>query len=151
MKTTQIFLASLLLLAVPFVAAPTWAESTNPLRSVTATGKVIYKKSDGILVERSMTLEVPSRGHGEVVLRGGGLELRTHTFNTVKAGGRTVFRIEFSSAPGAPAGTQMLLEGTYMRDSNMAIYFGDIYGRNPTLGQNDWSHVGGFKFKTETE
>jgi hypothetical protein len=123
------------------------ADSYGTRRSITAPGVVVYKMKDGTLVDRNMNLEVPARGQGAVVLTGGTVELRSEKFRTEKRNGRTIFSVEFADVPGAPPGTEMLLEGSYLKDKNRALYYGDIYGRNSGKGDKEWSHTGGFMFK----
>ena len=142
-----VLVAGLLAVSALLPGTSAFASYDPAAGSITASGAVVYRMKDGTLKERRMSLEVPSRGQGEVVLSGGSIELRSRNFRTEKKAGRTIFRVEFSAVPGAPAGSEMLLEGTYLRDSRKALYYGDIYGRNPQTGEGEWSHVGGFMFE----
>lgn len=157
---------SLLALAMPALA--------DNAGSVTATGGVFYKMPSGELVKRDATLEVPARGQGDVILRSGSLELKAHGFKTIRSHGRSVFYVVFLNPPGAPENTAAVYRGSYLRGSNAAKYWGDVFSkvyrpeelaqltntndRDASIGaiiadleeesgkDDDWRHSGGFWF-----
>ncbi len=95
--------------------------------SVEAPGKVFYKMPNGEIVKREVSLVVPAMGAGEVVLKYGNKSVSTSHFKTVKRLGRTNFIVAFKDAPGAPAGAVAVFTGSYLRGTNAALYYGDIY------------------------
>jgi hypothetical protein len=133
--------------------------ASGDLGSVVAEGKVTYKMPSGELVSRDVSLEVPARGEGEVVLRSGDWEVRSSNFKSGENHGRKVFVVVFENVPGAPAGSKAVYHGTYMRGSNRAIYYGDVWAKsadqksseelNLSLDSSKLIHVGGFYFATE--
>jgi hypothetical protein len=120
--------------------------------SVTAPGKVFYVK-DGAIVQREASLEVPSRGQGQVILKTASIDLVASSFSSRKENGRTIFYVLFKDVPMAPAGTEMAFKGTYVRGSNLAVYYGDIFKRGP--GNSDphsgWEYSGGFRFGVDSK
>ena len=127
--------------------------------SVEAPGKVFYVDDAGVLVKRDVTLTVPERGEGEVGLSSSKWTASTSRFFTAKYHGRTVFYVVFDDV--GPKHNSLLLRGTYLRGSNLASYWGDMYtGHCPEgsslescvniahhQGQKHWDHAGGFYFK----
>jgi hypothetical protein len=114
---------------------PARAETGSAAGSVTAKGAVFYKMPAGELVKREASLEVPARGQGDVILRSGDLELKAHGFKTVRKLGRSIFYVVFLNPPGAPANTAAVYRGTYLRGSNAAKYWGDVFSK--VLSDND--------------
>lgn len=113
-------------------------------------GNLVYKLPNGELVKRAVTLEVPSRGQGEVVLRGTKFEWKTTKFWTVKKAGKTtfvaVFKTQFRQFKSLIA-----LKGTYLKGTNKIMYYGDTYKKK---GHNfeaeslvGFNYSGGFKFE----
>lgn len=140
--------------------------------SVVAGGAVFYKMPAGELVTREVTLEVPARGQGNVILRGDSLEMIAHGFKTVRSHGRSVFYVVFLDPPGAPANTAVVYRGSYIRGAGKAVYWGDVFTKtfstsgslsdltkNPGIESfvydletspedgSEWRHNGGFWFK----
>lgn len=140
--------------------------------SVVAEGGVFYKMPSGELINRDASLEVPARGQGDVILRSGDLALTAHGFKTAHKGDRTIFYVVFLDPPGAPENTAIVYRGSYLRGSNGAKYWGDVFTKhfektgeladllkNPGVDSlvydleidgNDgqaWHHAGGFWFK----
>jgi hypothetical protein len=115
--------------------------------SVEATGKVFYKKPSGEIVQREMSLEVPSRGQGQVVLKWESGSLVADSFSSRQESGRTIFYVLFRNVPFAPAGTEMAFKGTYSRGTNVALYYGDLFSRLSGTDNAAWNYVGGFDFR----
>ncbi len=144
------------------IASGSYALASEDVSSVIAQGSVAYKMPSGELVSREVSLEVPARGQGEVVLRSGDWEVRTTNFKSGELHGRKVFVVSFENVPGAPAGTKAVYHGTYMRGTNRAIYYGDVWATAASeeeqqsnqefelsLDTAKLTHVGGFYFATE--
>ena len=142
--------------------------STAKAESVAAPGKVFYVSNNGELVKRELTLTVPARGEGEVTLGNDNWSASSSRFFTAKYHGRTVFYVVFNDV--GPNHKQMLLRGSYIRGTNLAAYWGDVYFGHCPEGQSvqscantqdhqqdhqddhkhggqHWDHVGGFAFK----
>ena len=127
--------------------------------NVAAPGAVFYVDATGELVKREVTLTVPEKGQGEVSLSSAKWSASTTRFLTTKYHGRTVFYVVFDDV--GPKHKSLLLRGTYLRGSNLAAYWGDLYtGHCPegvslescataegAAGRRHWDHVGGFHFK----
>ena len=61
-------------------------------------GEIFYKKPNDEISTRQVTLEVPSRGQGEVVLRNEKFEWRTTNFKTFKKNNQTLFIALFETS-----------------------------------------------------
>ncbi len=112
-------------------------------------GKIIYKLPSGDLVTRSVTLEVPSRGQGDVVLYGEKFEWRTKKFKTIKKNGRTIFVAAFKTEFMSLKST-IIFKGTYLKGANKLMYYGDMYKKKGHVAFDEklsgFSHNGGFMF-----
>lgn len=129
--------------------------------AIVAPGKVFYLiPQRNEIVKRDMSLSVPSRGEGDVVLiSSSGSETKATDFWTEEANGRKIFYVLFAAIknPTDPSSESisMLFVGTYMRGGNLAAYYGDIY-LGETLSTvemaktlNGFKHIGGFAFKSD--
>ena len=132
---------------------------------VDAPGHVFYKDKEGAMVKRDVTLSVPPCGEGELVLSAGDWKAATTHFFTYEAAGRVVFTAVFIKPFPSHSETSLVLTGSYMRGTNKAVYWGDMFKTheeikapmmsllktNPemALGSTHFHHVGGFKFKAE--
>lgn len=139
----EIFMKSLILVSAMFLINTAMASSP-------VDGKIIYKLPSGELTKRIVTLEVPSRGQGEVILRGKKFEWKTTKFWTVKKKGKTtfiaVFKTDFRQFKSLVA-----LKGTYLKGTNKIVYYGDTYKKNGhNFDENSlagFDYSGGFKFE----
>jgi len=118
-----------------------------------ADGVVTYPHPNGNLVTRDCQLFVPARGQGDVTLKCGNWSTSTSEFNTKHESGKTIFSVIFRDVPGAPAGTSALYSGAYMRGSNRALYYGDVFSGTGTglsaESMEGWNYVGGFMFSKD--
>lgn len=114
-------------------------------------GQIFYTLPSGEYVERDVTLEVPSRGEGEVVLSGNNFEWRTSNFTSYTKKGKTVFVAAFQTEFREFKST-IVFKGTYIKGTNQIVYYGDMYKKNGTTEvdllseQNDFAFSGGFRF-----
>jgi len=113
------------------------------------TGDLYYKKGSGEIAHRAVTLEVPSRGEGEIVLSGNGFEWRSTDFWTTKRNGRTLFTVAFQTE-FMDKKVVIALEGTYLNGTNEIIYSGNVFKKNGHEPVNrdlsDFVYIGGFHF-----
>lgn len=115
-------------------------------------GKIVYKLPNGELVKRDVSIEVPSRGQGEVVLSGKNFEWRTKEFKTVKKYGKTIFMAAFKSQFRQFKSTTVL-KGSYLKGTNKIIYYGDVYKKKGHISLQEivdykgFKYTGGFKFE----
>lgn len=124
--------------------------SSAVMASSSVAGSIVYKLPNGELVKRAVTLEVPSRGQGEVILRGAKFEWRTSKFWTVKKAGKTtftaVFKTEFRQFKSLVA-----ITGAYLKGSNKIMYYGDTFKKNGHSFEGEslsgFQYSGGFKFE----
>lgn len=92
---------------------------------VQVEGKIIYKRGD-VLQPLTAKLALPPRGQGELFLQ---LQSREDWFKAdqffyeTKAG-REVFYMVF---PHYEEGKSFVFRGTYVRGSNLVLYYGDIF------------------------
>lgn len=113
-------------------------------------GEIFYKKKSGELVSRAVTLDVPSKGQGEVVLSGKNFRWATKDFWTTQANGQVLFTAAFQVEFMGKKST-IAFEGTYLKGSNKIIYQGDFFKRpghdpvNESIA--DFTYNGGFRFK----
>ena len=91
-----------------------------------APGKIFYKSKDGTLAEREVTLEVPSRGQGEVILRGEKIEWKSKNFHHMDEHGRKVFVVDFDVERNGKKKV-ISFRGTYMRTEDRVLYYGDLF------------------------
>jgi hypothetical protein len=134
--------------------------------AVETNGKVFYKMPNGELVKREVTLILPSKGEGDVILRSGDHEVVAHHYFSKEKNGRIVFTICFPSHHGE-ANEMKVFRGTYVRGTNKAIYYGDIFkmkheghdfqniqSRLESMdehGDHEITYTGGFGFKKDIE
>lgn len=123
--------------------------STN-LFSAEVDGQMFYKLPDGNLVTRDVTIDVPARGQGEVVLSGKGFEWKTKKFWTKKIKGQTLFIAAFKTEFQEFKST-IILKGSYLKGSNQIKYYGDFYkmsghGQFNENSLANFNYVGGFSF-----
>ncbi len=112
-------------------------------------GTLFYKLPAGDLVERQVTLSVPSRGQGEVKLYGEKFEWITENFWTETVNGETVFYAVFKTEFQQFKST-IALKGTYINATNKILYYGSMFKKD---GHHDLDKnidglefTGGFKF-----
>lgn len=122
----------------------------SPLAMATAVdGSVFYLTSDNRLVEREATLEVPSRGQGEVVLAGRGFEWRTENFWTVQSKGKTIFYASFLTEFRGFQST-IVFRGSCLKGDNRLMYYGDFYKKPghdaSSRSMDEFTYEGGFAF-----
>lgn len=172
---TNVLKSFAILFAAFLAVAGTQAIAGAPTdSSVVAPGGVFYKMPSGEMVLRDASLEVPARGEGKVILRSGLIEMTAHGFKTIHSHGRAVFYVVFLNPPGAPENTAVLYRGSYLRGSNAANYWGDVFIRtfsasgelsdltkNPGVDSlvsdfeashhdgQEWAHGGGFWFNAK--
>ncbi|MEM7647148.1 MAG: hypothetical protein AAF203_09580 [Pseudomonadota bacterium] len=115
-------------------------------------GELFYKKKNGELVKRDVTLEVPSRGQGEVVLSGKNFEWRTKDFWTTQEKGQTLFTAAFKTE-FMGFKSVIAFQGTYLQGTNEIIYDGNFFKRDGDEAANgdisDFEYNGGFRFSFE--
>lgn len=116
---------------------------------VPVDGKIVYKLPSGELVERMVTLDVPARGQGEVVLSGKNFEWRTKNFKSITVAGKEAFVAAFKTEHENRKSV-VVLSGTYLKGSNKILYYGDVYKKSghslfggSLLG---FKYIGAFKF-----
>jgi len=115
-----------------------------------ADGQVTYEHPNGQLVSRDCSLFVPSRGVGEVTLKCGDFSTSSAEFSTERVDGQVVFTVLFREMTGAPEGTVAKYRGSYLRGSNKALYYGDVFASSDVTARLDsstsWQYAGGFSF-----
>ncbi|MAW07536.1 MAG: hypothetical protein CME61_04560 [Halobacteriovoraceae bacterium] len=130
------------------------------LSSITAyatpvDGEIFYKKPDGEVSTRLVTLEVPSRGQGEVILSNEKFEWRTTKFKSIEKNNRTMFIALFETSFLFFIKGTIALKGTYINGTNKIMYYGDFYKMKghdvdfESLDENlvGFEHKGGFRFE----
>jgi hypothetical protein len=150
------------ILAVAGISGILLTSAPAQSQSIEAKGVVTYKMPSGEIVQRPTGLEVPSRGQGDVILRGGSSEFVADRFFTRQEAGRSVFYVVFKNFPGAELGDMAVYRGTYLRGTNLALYYGDVYkGKDAdqtddtihtmltSLDQGDYRYVAGFYFESK--
>jgi|GEM_PF-2931562 len=113
-------------------------------------GTLFYKLPSGDIANRDVTLEVPARGQGEVVLSGQNFEWNTTDFWSKKTDQGTVmfyavFRPEFMDKKST-----IVLKGTYVNGNGRVLYYGNFYKRDGheafDKDFSDFKFGGGFMF-----
>jgi hypothetical protein len=121
--------------------------------SAPVDGEVYYKLPSGELATRLVTLDVPSRGQGEVILSGKNFEWKTTKFKSFTKAGQTLFIAAFNTTFQNFKST-VILKGTYLKGSNQIKYYGDMYKKDGHLPANKnietdipgIKYTGGFSF-----
>lgn len=116
-------------------------------------GELYYKLPTSDIATRLVTLDVPSRGQGEVVLSGKNFEWKTSRFKSFTRAGQTFFIVAFNTTIHNTKST-IILKGTYLKGSNQIKYYGDMYTKNGHLLSNKKietnisgiKYTGGFSF-----
>jgi hypothetical protein len=108
-------------------------------------GQITYKVPSGELVDRVVSLEVPSRGQGEVILSGEKFEWRTKTFKSLVVKGETIFIAVFQTQFRDFKST-ILFKGTYLKGSNRIIYSGNFYKKSGHKAVEDLVSLSGFTY-----
>jgi hypothetical protein len=116
--------------------------SSSAFAATEVAGKIFYKIPNGNLETRLATLEVPSRGEGEVVLKAGQFEWRTSDFSSREAHGQQIFEATFNVEWQGRI-SQLKFVGTYIRAENKIVYYGDFY----QVKTDDVKYSGGFVFQ----
>ena len=125
------------------------------IQAAVVDGEIFYKKPNDEISTRQVTLEVPSRKPGEVVLRNEKFEWRTTNFKTFKKNNQTLFIALFETSFLKLFKSTVALKGTYINGSNKVLYYGDFYKKKghdadiDTLDENlsEYTHKGGFRFE----
>jgi hypothetical protein len=127
MKKIMIVFASLLMMTSAF-ATP-------------VEGEIFYTLPNGNAAVRNVTLEVPSRGQGEVKLFNSNFEWTSTNFRSAKVGDQTLFMVVFDTEfRGKKA--KILLKGTYFKTKDVIKYYGSMYkGKKKKM-----KYIGGFNF-----
>lgn len=105
-------------------------------------GNIFYKLKNGNLANREVTLEVPSRGVGEVVLRGKSFEWRSTKFSSMNVHGKEIFKVDFP-VTWQDKEVTFKFTGTYIRTNDKVLYYGDFY----KVKGDEVNFGGGFVFK----
>lgn len=112
-------------------------------------GEIFYKLPNGELVDRDVTLEVPSRGQGVVTLKGENFEWVTDNFWTERRKGKVIFYAAFQTEFRQFRST-MVFKGAYLKGTNELVYYGDFYkksGHGPVDSSlRGFEYGGGFRF-----
>ena len=108
--------------------------------SVEAPGKVFYKMPAGEIVSRNLSIVVPERGQGDVILKAGDKEFKADRFFTREANQAKIFYVILSEFPGATPGDIAVYRGVYTRGSNLAIYYGNVFVGKSTQYSDDGLH-----------
>ncbi len=93
---------------------------------VEAKGKVVYKEGKSIQ-HSDVSLFVPKMGKGKIIAAFNGKEVESDWFKAAHINGRTMLYVQFSNIPDAPKGAKALLQGSYMRGDNEAVYHGEFF------------------------
>lgn len=113
-------------------------------------GEIFYvTPTSGDIAIRNVTLEVPSRGQGEVVLSATNFDWRSTDFWTTFENGKTIFNVAFKTQFMNFKST-IVLKGTYLKGKNKIKYYGDFYKKKGYGAYNkdlsDMKYAGGFNF-----
>jgi len=131
----------LIVIASLLLSAAAWSKPVS--------GELFYKKPSGDIARRAVTLDVPSRGQGEVVLSGNGFEWSTTDFWSTEQNGQTVFTAAFQTEFMGMKSV-IAFQGTYLKGANEIIYSGNFYKREGHGAVNqdisDFKYNGGFSF-----
>lgn len=148
------FMMSVITMLVCGAGSVALAQSQPPI-----PGKTFFRSQNQIVTQDAQ-IEFPLDANGQVNLIIADKRTPSYTFRTLQRYGRVIFEAVFVLPPETPQGysTALVYTGSYMRETNMAIYFGDVYRSTlmyPTSKQTIWQdinmnlqHTGGFEFRT---
>lgn len=155
------------LLAVLYLfSLTTFSVAEVRTQNIEADGALIYKSTQGTLDKLGAVLSLPARGQGDIYLTiDGKAPLKADRFFSEKKNGRTLFYVvfkknhfddvDFKRDQSSLDHQLLVFVGTYLRGSNLALYYGDIFfGSNREIrllqsgdrSDNSFNYVGGFKF-----
>jgi hypothetical protein len=118
---------------------------TNVAFASPIDGEMTYKTPSGELVDRVVTIEVPSRGQGEVILSGQKFEWKTKAFKSFVVNGETIFIAAFKTQFRNFKST-ILFKGTYLKGSNKIIYAGNFYKKTGHKRLENLESMSGFDY-----
>jgi hypothetical protein len=118
---------------------------TNVAFASQIEGEMTYKTPSGNLVDRVVTIEVPSRGQGEVILLGQKFEWKTKAFKSFVVNGETIFIAAFKTQFRNFKST-ILFKGTYLKGSNKIIYAGNFYKKTGHKNLENLENLSGFNY-----
>lgn len=104
-------------------------------------GELFYKLPNGKTAIRKATIEVPSRGQGEVHLFGEGFNWFSKDFKSYSIKGKTSFVVSFK-VKWQDKESKVILHGTYFKTKDLIKYYGDMY----QVKNLDGNYIGGFEF-----
>ena len=132
------------LIAAAFVLLSLGSKATQ------VDGNLFYKLPTGDLAQRSVSIEVPSRGQGMVTLSGANFSWTTDKFKTVVKNGKKTFIAAFKTS-FMNFKSVMIFKGTYIQAADKILYYGDFYKRdghtNTEASLKGSQFQGGFSFK----
>ena len=113
--------------------------------AIEVDGEVFYKLSDGKMALRNVTIDVPPKGVGEVILSGKSFEWKTKKFKASKKFGRDIFNIVFN-VEFKGIKSKQVFKGTYFKTDDHIKYYGNIYKKS---AKKEPTYIGGFEFNYE--
>jgi len=140
-KTKGVKMKFLILFAMVLGSVSAWSSPVE--------GEIFYKKKSGDVARRALTLTVPSRGQGEVVLSGERFEWKTESFWSTVVNGEVIFTAVFKTEFMGMTST-IAFRGTYLKGNNEIVYSGNFYKKDGH-GEFDrdltgFEYNGGFNF-----
>jgi len=128
---------------------------------MTADGGVFFKTGQGDIAKYAATLFVPTQGVGNAQLTIGDKKAASHGFRVEEQNGRSIFTVVFLDPLHTGKRVAYFLRGTYLRGTNVALYYGDIFAKGYQRGEEDTLtadrattelyYVGGFGFRKQVE
>lgn len=116
--------------------------------AVDVPGKIFYVDGAGKLVKRAVTIDVPARGEGKVVLKGKRIRWESDSFTSTTVHGQKVFSVVFTPEWEGKK-KYIKFVGTYLKGSNKLVYYGSFY-KKKSLAEM-YRYAGGFAFKYDRE
>ena len=123
-------------------------------RLVEADGKIFFKNNQGVIEKFDAALNVPRKGEGEITLRVGDKIYSTPNFSIRKRSGRTILYVVFEKNKQLFGHSKkVVFKGTYVRGSNLAVYYGDFFTpvhkkmKKDGPHKREYRYLGGFAFK----
>lgn len=94
---------------------------------IDASGQVFFKKADGVIEKKPVTLLIPKRGEGQAYLKSGRILVEAEKYFSVDKNGRKIFYMIFDQFIGQKNKEKAVFRGTYIRGTNKALYYGDVF------------------------
>jgi len=110
--------------------------------TIEVDGEVFYQLPNGKMAVREVTIDVPPKGQGEVILSGKSFEWKSTKFKSFNKFGQDIFTVVFDTE-FEEVKSKQIFKGTYFKTDDHIKYYGNIYEKK---AKKKLTYIGGFEF-----